>query len=77
MSSRQLRRFINKSGLSILESNLSGLYLPLIAEFAGKTGLSLAKSLEKLCKHTGLLSWILWTQFYILKKNGPHNMRPE
>jgi len=64
MTERQLTRALAAAGFNIRQRFKSGLYLPLIAEFAGVSGLRLEQWLEDRLRH-GALSWTLWTQYYV------------
>jgi SAM-dependent methyltransferase len=55
---------LEDAGIQIHERYKSGLYLPLIAEFAGASGLRLARWLEGRLR-AGPLSFALWTQYYV------------
>ena len=52
---------LETSGFKIIESDKTCLYLPLIAEFMGSTGLRVEKWLERIFKDSAL-DHILWTQ---------------
>lgn len=67
MTEKQLIRQIRSAGFCIVEQQKTGLYLPLVAEFAGRAGRDLAVGLEKKIKGTGL-DFLLWTQYYVLTK---------
>lgn len=69
MTERQMTHALQAAGFRIRQSFKSGLYLPLVAEFAGITGLQLERWLEERLRD-GLLSWTLWTQYY-LAQAGP------
>lgn len=64
MSSQKVIGQLEKAGFTIRESFKSGMYVPLIAEFAGQRGLQLEKWLEGKLKR-GPLDWLIWTQYYI------------
>jgi len=64
MTERQMTRALESAGFHIQQRFKSGLYLPLIAEFAGITGMRLERWLEERLRD-GLLSWTLWTQYYV------------
>ena len=67
MSEKQVTRQLEQAGFHIDERFKSGMYLPLIAEFMGSTGLGLEQWLEsRICN--GPMDWLLWTQYYIAKK---------
>ncbi|SFC26750.1 Methyltransferase domain-containing protein [Polaromonas sp. OV174] len=64
MTSREVEHQLNSAGFLVSERHKSGIYLPLIAEFSGESGLKLEKWLEK--KLRGKLGdGLLWTQYYI------------
>ncbi|NQX88406.1 MAG: class I SAM-dependent methyltransferase [Halioglobus sp.] len=62
----ELKRQLDAAGLEILKEFKLGLYLPIIAEAMGKTGLRLEQTLERAIRGTRL-DWLLWTQCYVLK----------
>jgi SAM-dependent methyltransferase len=64
MTERQMTRALESAGFHIRQRFKSGLYLPLIAEFAGITGMRLERWLEERLRD-GLLNWTLWTQYYV------------
>ncbi|MCI0626398.1 MAG: class I SAM-dependent methyltransferase [Acidobacteria bacterium] len=58
--SAQLRR----PGFKVREQFKSGVYLPLVAEFAGNSGLRLEQWLEPRLRNSPL-DWVLWTQYFV------------
>lgn len=64
MTTRAVTAQLERPGFRILEQFKSGLYLPLIAEFTGNTGLRLEQWLESKM-HRGPLDWLLWTQYFV------------
>jgi 2-polyprenyl-3-methyl-5-hydroxy-6-metoxy-1,4-benzoquinol methylase len=64
MSSQKVVGQLERAGFTIREAFKSGMYVPLIAEFAGQRGLQLEKWLEGKLKR-GPLDWLIWTQYYI------------
>jgi 2-polyprenyl-3-methyl-5-hydroxy-6-metoxy-1,4-benzoquinol methylase len=64
MSSQKVIGQLERAGFTIRESFKSGMYVPLIAEFAGQRGLQLEKWLEGKLKR-GPFDWLIWTQYYI------------
>jgi ubiquinone/menaquinone biosynthesis C-methylase UbiE len=64
MTAAAMQRQIRDAGFSIKESFISGLYIPLVAEFLGELGLRFEHASETLLKRIGLTG-ILWTQFYV------------
>ena len=63
----ELRQQIDNAGFSVAESHKSGFYIPLVAEFLGKSGLKLEQLLERKI-NGGRLDWLLWTQYFVLRK---------
>jgi 2-polyprenyl-3-methyl-5-hydroxy-6-metoxy-1,4-benzoquinol methylase len=64
MTERQMTRALETAGFHIRNRFKSGLYLPLIAEFAGVSGMRLERWLEERLRDS-FLSWMLWTQYYV------------
>ena len=62
-----MRNAIKRNGFEVLKVEKLGLYIPLLAEFAGLTGGQLIESLESAIKNTPL-NGLLWTQAYVLRK---------
>ena len=58
---------ISACDFEVIEHQKLGLYLPLIAEFGGKTGGRFLEWLEDRVRNSSL-SWMLWTQAYVLRK---------
>lgn len=52
------------AGLRVIERHKSGLYLPLVAELAGESGLRVEQWLERKLRG-GPLDFLLWTQYYV------------
>lgn len=67
MSAKEFRSRLEASGFHLLEHFKSGLYLPLIAEFMGATGLRMESWLEGRFRSSSLLSNLLWTQYFVVK----------
>jgi len=63
-SAKKLGRMIEGSGLTVNSRDLSGMYVPLIAEFGGQFALRVEKELEARMAG-GLLKGALWTQYWI------------
>ena len=61
---RQIIRQLKEAGFRIRRRHSSGMYVPLVAEFMGETGLSLERWLE-LKLRGGPLNGLLWTQYYV------------
>lgn len=66
LTEQALKRQLADAGLVILDEYKCGLYLPVIAEALGQTGLKLEQWLERKIRGTWL-DFLLWTQCYILK----------
>jgi ubiquinone/menaquinone biosynthesis C-methylase UbiE len=64
MTAREVKAVLQDAGFAIRQQFKSGLYLPLIAEFAGVSGMRLERWLEERLRD-GPLSWTLWTQYYV------------
>jgi len=67
LTESQLRKQINQANFSILEKAKTGVYIPVLAEFTGHTGLKIEKWLETTINNTAF-DWALWTQYFILEK---------
>ena len=66
-SAGQMKNAIKRNSFEVLKAEKLGLYIPLLAEFAGLTGGQLIESLESAIKNTPL-NGLLWTQAYVLRK---------
>jgi SAM-dependent methyltransferase len=64
----QLRRQIAAAGFEIVEHEVFGFYLPAVAEFGGRAGARLLSSLGRMLARLPVLSGLLWTQGYVLRK---------
>ncbi len=64
LTERQIVDQLETSGFEIIEQCKSGLYIPLVAEFMGTSGLRIEQWLEGILKDS-TLDHILWTQYYI------------
>jgi SAM-dependent methyltransferase len=64
MTERQMKHALESAGFHISQQFKSGLYLPLVAEFAGISGMRFERWLEERLRD-GPLSWTLWTQYYV------------
>lgn len=62
-----LKEQLDEAGLHIQVQFKSGFYLPLVAELLGDTGQRFLQWCEKKLQGSRL-SWLLWTQYYILTK---------
>jgi 2-polyprenyl-3-methyl-5-hydroxy-6-metoxy-1,4-benzoquinol methylase len=67
MTEREMTYALESAGFRILERFKSGLYLPLIAEFAGTAGLGLERWLEDRLRNSRF-NWTLWTQYYVAQR---------
>jgi hypothetical protein len=66
LTAAEAHRQLEAAGFEIVEFDQSGMYLPLIAELAGKAGLKFERWLEgKAAK--GRLRQMLWTQYYVAR----------
>ena len=75
MSARNLEKQLIELGFDIVERYKSGLYLPLVAEFAGQYGLKLEQWLEEQLRG-GPAEGLLWTQYYVARAQE-HDGRPK
>lgn len=66
MTRRTVRRQLAAAGFVVEREHLCGVYLPLVAEFGGRPGLGIARSLEGPLR-SSRLSWALWTQCYVAR----------
>jgi 2-polyprenyl-3-methyl-5-hydroxy-6-metoxy-1,4-benzoquinol methylase len=64
MTEREMTRLLESAGFRIRRRFRSGLYLPLVAEFASSAGLRIERWLEERLRERGF-SWLLWTQYYL------------
>ena len=69
MTERQMTYALQSAGFHIRQRFKSGLYLPLVAEFAGITGMRFERWLEERLRASPL-SWTLWTQYYVAQLSG-------
>lgn len=69
MSARKLEKQLTELGFQIVERHKCGMYLPLIAEFAGQYGLKLEQWLERRLRG-GPAQGLLWTQCYVARAPG-------
>lgn len=68
LTRHQLRDQIEKAGFTVIRQNNIGLYIPVIAEFGGRPGLALSQWLATWMAQSPLLSNLLWTQCWLLRK---------
>jgi 2-polyprenyl-3-methyl-5-hydroxy-6-metoxy-1,4-benzoquinol methylase len=71
MTDREMRDVLECAGFHIRQQFKSGLYLPLVAEFAGAAGMRFERWLERRLRQ-GPLSWMLWTQYYVAQFPPAH-----
>jgi 2-polyprenyl-3-methyl-5-hydroxy-6-metoxy-1,4-benzoquinol methylase len=64
MTAREIERQLSDAGFRIRERYKSGMYIPLVAEFAGERGRKFEEWLERRVRGHALEA-ILWTQFYV------------
>jgi 2-polyprenyl-3-methyl-5-hydroxy-6-metoxy-1,4-benzoquinol methylase len=64
LTEAEARTQMEAAGFRIVEAWKTGVYVPLLAELAGQTGLRLEKWLERRIAG-GRLDWLLWTQYYL------------
>lgn len=70
MTGNIVRSRLEESDFQVLEHHKSGLYLPLVAELMGRSGLRVASWIEAKVRDGSLLSNLLWTQYYVAKARG-------
>lgn len=66
MTEAEVTKQLLQAGLAIEERHKTGMYLPLIAEFARNKGLQLEQRLERAIRG-GKLDWLLWTQYFVAR----------
>ena len=64
MVTSEVMEQLKRPGFRIAERFKSGVYLPLVAEFAGNLGLRLERWLEPKLRE-GPWDWLLWTQYFV------------
>jgi len=67
LTARRAGEQLRQAGFVVKERFVSGLYLPLVAEFLGNAGLAFERACEDLLKRLGILG-ILWTQYYVAER---------
>jgi 2-polyprenyl-3-methyl-5-hydroxy-6-metoxy-1,4-benzoquinol methylase len=67
MPRREVTRMLRDHGFELLTSSYFGLYVPVIAEFGGKLGVSILRRLEKSLQRHGPHG-VLWTQLHLARK---------
>jgi len=68
MTRAGLKKQIKSAGFEIVDHALFGFYLPGVAEFGGKAGAGALKSIGRVLGRVPVLSGLLWTQGYVLRK---------
>jgi SAM-dependent methyltransferase len=66
MTAAEMTRQLTGVGFSIDASHKSGMYIPLLAEFAGETALRIEQWFERHL-YGGRFDGLLWTQYYIAR----------
>jgi 2-polyprenyl-3-methyl-5-hydroxy-6-metoxy-1,4-benzoquinol methylase len=69
LTRRELHSQLTKAGFNILETDLTGLYVPGFAELMGTLALRIERSLEARLRHS-ILEWVLWTQYVVARSNA-------
>jgi len=69
LTAKEVRAQLTRTGFILCECHVSGLYLPIVAEFLGEAGLRCAVAGERMVHRTGLTG-VLWTQFYIATRSS-------
>jgi 2-polyprenyl-3-methyl-5-hydroxy-6-metoxy-1,4-benzoquinol methylase len=64
LTARQTVARLQEAGFEIREQFKSGMYVPFVAEVAGRTGLRVERWLER-AVHGTVLDGLLWTQYYV------------
>ena len=67
MTRKRLERELEDAGFMAVRSELTGMYIPLVAEFLGQAGLTFEKWLARHLNNTAF-SWLLWTQYHVVRK---------
>lgn len=68
LSQRRLKSQFTKAGFRVIDENICGLYIPVVAEMGGVVGMRIAKLIERGMKQIPMLSGLLWTQCYVIQK---------
>jgi 2-polyprenyl-3-methyl-5-hydroxy-6-metoxy-1,4-benzoquinol methylase len=64
----EFERQIRNAGFEIEQTDLMGLYIPVIAEIGGKFGANFQYRLSNIVRNIPVLKNLLWTQAYVLRK---------
>ena len=68
MTRGALRKQIASAGFEVVEDAIFGFYLPGVAEFGGNAGARALRSIGRALAKVPVLSGLLWTQGYVLRK---------
>jgi SAM-dependent methyltransferase len=69
LTAKTVQEQLHRAGFSLKENHVSGLYLPIVAEFFGQLGLRSALAVERLLRRLGSTG-VLWTQFYVAVRSS-------
>lgn len=69
LTESELKQQLENAGLVILDEFKCGLYVPVVAEAMGRTGLKIEQWLEKKLRGTWF-DFLLWTQCYVLRASA-------
>jgi 2-polyprenyl-3-methyl-5-hydroxy-6-metoxy-1,4-benzoquinol methylase len=69
LTAAEVRTQLRQAGFAPIESHVSGLYLPLVAEFFGQSGLRWSLAGERMLRRIGSTG-PLWTQFYVAVRSS-------
>jgi len=64
MTAGETERQLQRAGFRIRERHKSGMYIPLVAEFAGEGGRRFEEWVERRVRGNRF-DWMLWTQYYV------------
>ena len=67
LTASQLQRQLAAAGFCIEQQQRFGFYLPVIADFGGKTGRDVLRRIEPVIGRLPVLRGLLWTQAYVLR----------
>lgn len=68
LTRNQLKRQIRATGFEIVEEEMFGFYLPVLAEFGGKLGADMLNAVGRGVRRVPVLNHLVWTQAYVLRK---------
>ena len=66
LTAPEARRKLDRAGFQVLDSSTSGVYLPVVAELAGRAALRLEQWLERRLAG-GRLDGLLWIQYHLAR----------